>query len=276
MIAMAIINDPERDHRRRADDRARRHRAGADPGDAAAECRDEFNTAIILITHDLGVIAGMADRVLVMYAGRLVEPGLVDDVFDTPRMPYTVGLLGSIPTIDHVGELTPIQGAPPSLINLPPGCPFSPRCPLARAECSTIEPDLDADRPARPPRRVPATGDELVAVDGRHRAVRRGRGARHDGGARRRVEPARRPRQRDTPLLEVNDLVKHFPIRGGGLDPPRRRRGPRRLRRVLRHRRRRDARPGRRVRLAARRPPAGRCCSCTSRRRARCTSTARS
>src|SRR5207302_853076 len=93
----------------------------------------EFNSAVILITHDLGVVASMADRVLVMYAGRPVEIGSVDQIYERPRMPYTLGLLGSLPRLDGaVGDrLVPITGSPPSLVNLPPGCPFQARCPLA-------------------------------------------------------------------------------------------------------------------------------------------------
>ena len=90
MIAMAIANDPRRDHRRRADDRARRHHPGADSR-RAADGEEATGAAIVLITHDLGVIAGFADRVAVMYAGTLVETGEVDDVFYRPRMPYTLG-----------------------------------------------------------------------------------------------------------------------------------------------------------------------------------------
>jgi oligopeptide/dipeptide ABC transporter ATP-binding protein len=99
---------------------------------------------MVLITHDLGVIAGHADRICVMYAGKLVEKGSIDDVFYRPRMPYTLGLLGSLPRLDETGRerLTPIVGSPPSLVNLPPGCPFTPRCPMAETLCEEEEPDL--------------------------------------------------------------------------------------------------------------------------------------
>jgi peptide/nickel transport system ATP-binding protein len=99
---------------------------------------------MVLITHDLGVVAGQADRVLVMYAGKPVEIGSVDDIFYTPRMPYTLGLLGSLPRLDasDAERLTPIVGSPPSLINLPPGCPFAPRCPLRQPICDVEEPAL--------------------------------------------------------------------------------------------------------------------------------------
>ena len=142
MIAMAIINDPEliiADEPTTALDVT----VQAQVIETLMRIRDEFNTAIILITHDLGVIAGMVERLMVMYAGRLVEHGGVDDVFEHPRMPYTVGLLGSVPSLDAAeAELTPIKGAPPSLISIPPGCPFSPRCPLAVPSCEQVEPDL--------------------------------------------------------------------------------------------------------------------------------------
>jgi oligopeptide transport system ATP-binding protein len=90
----------------------------------------ELGTAVIIITHDLGVVAGMADRVIVMYAGRVVEEGPTDEIFARPRMPYTIGLLRSIPRLDEEEgrTLTPIRGLPPDLINLPQICPFSPRC----------------------------------------------------------------------------------------------------------------------------------------------------
>ena len=104
----------------------------------------ELNTAVIMITHDLGVVAGMADRVLVMYAGKVVEEGPTDELFANPRMPYTIGLLRSLPRLDAARgrKLTPIRGSPPNLIDLPPGCPFSPRCDYVQARCLTEEPAL--------------------------------------------------------------------------------------------------------------------------------------
>ncbi|GAA2572678.1 hypothetical protein GCM10010435_54350 [Winogradskya consettensis] len=114
--------------------------------EALEAARAETGAALVLITHDLGVIAGHTDRVCVMYAGKLVETGTVDEIFYGPRMPYTLGLLGSLPRIDESGRqrLTPITGAPPSLLNLPPGCPFSPRCPMTRDRCDDVEPVLTA------------------------------------------------------------------------------------------------------------------------------------
>ena len=105
--------------------------------------QDQLDHAIVLITHDLGVVAGMVDRMQVMYAGQVVESGTADDVFYSPRMPYSIGLLGSLPA--HAGtleRLKPISGAPPSLINVPAGCPFVPRCPLASSQCETTEAQL--------------------------------------------------------------------------------------------------------------------------------------
>jgi oligopeptide/dipeptide ABC transporter ATP-binding protein len=99
--------------------------------------KDEFNSAVILITHDLGVVAEIADELLVMYAGRVVERGTKRHVFYDPQMPYTWGLLGSIPRLDRPKpeRLHSIKGAPPSLINLPQGCKFRPRCPHAFEKC---------------------------------------------------------------------------------------------------------------------------------------------
>ena len=112
--------------------------------EALRAAQHETHAAMVLITHDLGVVAGQADRVLVMYAGKPVEIGAVDAIYHAPQMPYTLGLLGSLPRLDMRSQerLTPIQGAPPSLMNLPAGCPFTPRCPLARSLCQRTEPDL--------------------------------------------------------------------------------------------------------------------------------------
>jgi oligopeptide/dipeptide ABC transporter ATP-binding protein len=106
--------------------------------------KKDFNSAVIFITHDLGVIAEIADEIIVMYAGRVVEQGSTRDVFYDPQMPYTWGLLGSIPRLDRprVERLHTIEGTPPSLINLPQGCKFRPRCPHAFDKCME-EPELE-------------------------------------------------------------------------------------------------------------------------------------
>ncbi len=104
----------------------------------------ETDAATILITHDLGIVAEMCERVLVMYAGHIVESGDVSTIFRSPRHPYTIGLMNSLPKLTEDEEwLEPITGAPPSLIDLPPGCPFHPRCFLARERCTQENPPLE-------------------------------------------------------------------------------------------------------------------------------------
>jgi oligopeptide/dipeptide ABC transporter ATP-binding protein len=100
--------------------------------------------AVVLITHNLGVVARYADRVNVMYAGKLVEQGSARDVYSNPRHPYTIGLLRSVPRLDEPRKaiLRPIGGQPPDLMHLPPGCAFAPRCPYAVARCQTEVPPL--------------------------------------------------------------------------------------------------------------------------------------
>lgn len=104
-------------------------------------CQD-FGTAVIMITHDLGVVAGMTDRVVVMYAGKVVETAPTTEIFANPRHPYTLGLLASVPRLDaeRPEQLKTIEGAPPDLLKPPPGCPFMPRCAYARAICKTMPP----------------------------------------------------------------------------------------------------------------------------------------
>ncbi len=111
--------------------------------------RDMTGAGVLIITHDLGVVAEFADRALVMYAGRAVEQAGVESLYADRRMPYTAGLLGSVPRLGAPrGErLVPIPGAPPSLVVLPPGCPFAPRCPLAADECRRSEPALTVVAP---------------------------------------------------------------------------------------------------------------------------------
>ncbi|GLV57131.1 ABC transporter ATP-binding protein [Dictyobacter sp. S3.2.2.5] len=104
-------------------------------------CKD-LGTSLILITHDLGVVAGIADRVVVMYAGKVVEEGPTDELFANPRHPYTLGLLSSVPRLDEARqqELNTIEGSPPDLLRPPTGCPFMPRCSFARAACREMPP----------------------------------------------------------------------------------------------------------------------------------------
>jgi peptide/nickel transport system ATP-binding protein len=112
--------------------------------DLIKRLKREFNSAVILITHDVGVVADIADRVMVMYGGRVVEQGTKQEIFSNPQHPYTWGLLGSIPRLDRPRpeRLTAIPGQPPSLLRLPPGCAFNPRCPHSFDRCTSEVPAL--------------------------------------------------------------------------------------------------------------------------------------
>ncbi|WP_438291884.1 ABC transporter ATP-binding protein [Streptomyces sp. HUAS TT7] len=118
--------------------------------DLLAELQRELNMGLILITHDLGVVADVADKIAVMYAGRIVEQAPVHEIYKKPAHPYTKGLLESIPRLDQKGqELYAIKGLPPNLMHIPPGCAFNPRCPMAQDVCRTDVPplfDVAADR----------------------------------------------------------------------------------------------------------------------------------
>jgi oligopeptide transport system ATP-binding protein len=109
-----------------------------------ARLRRDLNTAVILITHDLGVVAGVTDRILVMYAGHIAEHAPTEELFADPRHPYTLGLLGAVPRLDAVrgSELVTIPGSPPDLLHPPEGCPFQPRCPFRIDRCKAYPPDL--------------------------------------------------------------------------------------------------------------------------------------
>jgi oligopeptide/dipeptide ABC transporter ATP-binding protein len=117
--------------------------------DLMQELQDKFGTAMILITHDLGIVAEKADRVAVMYAGKIVEYAGVEDLFAHPSHPYTLGLLASIPRLDAASNdaarprLNEIEGSVPSLLELPPGCTFAARCPYATAACHADYPPLE-------------------------------------------------------------------------------------------------------------------------------------
>ncbi len=143
MIAMALINDPKlliADEPTTALDVT----VQAQILDLLQRLQEELDTAIVMITHDLGVVAQITDRVAVMYAGRIVERGPTDEIFANPEHPYTWGLLRSIPRLDIPRDvaLVPIAGRPPSLINRPPGCGFHPRCPYVRDAHRDIDPRL--------------------------------------------------------------------------------------------------------------------------------------
>ena len=110
-----------------------------------ARLRDEFDTAVVIITHNLGLVARYVDRVNVMYAGKLVEAGPTNLVFSEPKHPYTIGLLSSVPRLDSLRNVAPsvIPGLPPNLADLPPGCSFAPRCKYASEECFDRPPPLE-------------------------------------------------------------------------------------------------------------------------------------
>jgi peptide/nickel transport system ATP-binding protein len=173
--------------------------------------REVTGAAIVMITHDLSVIAGFADRVAVMYAGRIVETGTVDEVFYSPRMPYTMGLLGAIPRADDPGDrpLVPIEGSPPSLVDLPPGCPFAPRCPLVFDTCREVEPAL-----------IP------IGSPGHRSACHLAEKIEAGGWGPADVYPlpdlpeapiARVPREEREVVLEAKDLMRHHPLLKGAV-----------------------------------------------------------
>ncbi len=105
--------------------------------------RDETDAAIVLITHDLGVVAELCDKVAVMYAGKIVEQGTVEDIFDRPKHPYTIGLLNSVPVPGNRERLQPIEGQPPNMHELPDGCRFAERCPFVMDQCLKQQPELE-------------------------------------------------------------------------------------------------------------------------------------
>jgi len=160
----------------------------------------QLGSAMVLITHDLGVVAGMADRVLVMYAGRAIEVGPVDDVYYRPRMPYTVGLLSSSPRLDRDDQqLVPIPGRPPSPLSLPTGCTFHPRCPIADERCSSDEPVL---RPVADTLQQAACHYAETVTAEIFRAP---------------PQPPAPELGEGTPVLRVAHLGKRFPVRGEGV-----------------------------------------------------------
>ena len=129
------------------------------------DLQDEYGMALMLITHDLGVVADVADRALLMYAGRVVETGRIRDVYDHPAHPYAQGLLDSLPTLDREGErLTPVRGAPPNLFSLPSGCAFRTRCPYAADRCATAVPALRHPEGWAPDHRAACHRSEEVLV----------------------------------------------------------------------------------------------------------------
>ncbi|MCX5386665.1 ABC transporter ATP-binding protein [Streptomyces sp. NBC_00083] len=163
MIATAIANDPDvivADEPTSALDAT----IQAQVLDALESARRATGAALLLVSHDLGVIARTADRVAVMYAGRIVETGPVEALFSHPRMPYTLGLLGSVPRLDAAVPLTPIPGVAAGPDSTGPGCAFAPRCPLATDTCREAEPEL-AGADVGPDLAEPGAGTQLLAPE---------------------------------------------------------------------------------------------------------------
>lgn len=206
VIAMAIANDPDliiADEPTTALDVT----IQAQILDLLRVAQRETHAGVIMITHDLGVVAGLADRVAVMYAGRIIERSSVEDAFYHSRHPYTIGLLGSLPRpdLDKDEPLTPVEGNPPSLLALPPGCPFAPRCPMVTAECVAAEPAL-----------VPTDRPDHNAACIRHSELAGKKYA--DVYPRADVPPAAEERSRsDEVILHVENLVKTYPLMKGAV-----------------------------------------------------------
>jgi len=212
VIAIAIANEPElliADEPTTALDVT----VQAQILDTLRSIREETKSAMILISHDLGVVAGVADRVLVMYAGKAVEVGEVEDIFRAPRMPYTIGLLASLPSVDERrGRLASIPGSPPSGTGYGRGCAFAPRCPISVPRCAT-QPALVTVGAAHTAACVFATAPGSADDDGREvlqglswdDGTAAAEPARHDSGA----GPAG-----DDVVITVTNLTKHFVIRG--------------------------------------------------------------
>ncbi len=211
VIAIAIANDPDviiADEPTTALDVT----IQAQILDVLAVAQKETGAAVVLITHDLGVIAGTVDDVMVMYAGRAVERASIDSLFERPSHPYTMGLLGAVPKPHVAAEhrLVPIRGNPPSLAAIPSGCPFSPRCPMAIDVCHKTEPLLEAFDAAEGHL---VSCHRLDTIRERHLSFQEVYPA---------LEPlpakwAEVPRDQRPAVLEVKDLVKTFPIQGKGL-----------------------------------------------------------
>ena len=209
MIAMAIANNPDvliADEPTTALDVT----IQAQILDVLERARQAVGSALVLITHDLGVVARTAHRILVMYAGRVAESGSVGDVFSRPNHPYTAGLLAAIPRLDtpRGQRLVPIEGSPPSMLSPPSGCAFAPRCSRASETC------------AQDPVPVPATGASPTHRCACHYPLSEwqplGSPAASEGKRTGEelapLAPVERETEQPGPILAVSDLVKHFPI----------------------------------------------------------------
>ncbi len=210
VIAMAIANNPDviiADEPTTALDVT----IQAQVLDVLRKAQRETGAALIFITHDLGVIASIADQIIVMYAGRPVEKASVDDIFYRPVMPYTMGLLGAIPRLGRHGteRLVPIPGSPMNLVNMPKGCPFASRCPLAVDACRETEPELRAAK---------GRDGQLVACHRTDEILERGLTYRDvyqvGQGVKSKFDGI--PRAQRRTVLDVRDLKKTFPLTSSG------------------------------------------------------------
>lgn len=173
--------------------------------------QEETGAAVVMITHDLGVVAGIADEIMVMYAGKAVETGNADDIYYRPRMPYTIGLLGAIPRVDTATKaaLVPIKGTPPNLISPPPGCSFAARCPLATEECRSADVQLvtiDGD----PRHQAACIKTDQIGGDADAHEI-------YDVPEIATSEIEAIPRAQRKKVLELKDVQRHFPLLKGAL-----------------------------------------------------------
>ena len=222
VIAIAIANDPDliiADEPTTALDVT----IQAQILDVLRTAKEETGAGVIMITHDLGVVAGMADRVAVMYAGRIVETGDVDDIFYRSRMPYTIGLLGALPRLDAKKDsaLATLDGNPPSLLKEPTGCPFAARCPMAAEECLNGEPELTLVRaegaldasgqvPAGPQYSACKRFPEIEAKNLDYQDI-------YPLPRLKTPETLSLPHEEREEVLRVTDLVKNFPLMKGAV-----------------------------------------------------------
>ena len=213
MIAMAIANDPDvilADEPTTALDVT----IQAQVISVLRRAQQETGAALVFVSHDLGVIAGFADRVAVMYAGRVVETAPIEELFARPRMPYTLGLIGAVPRLDVKARaaLVPIPGTPPSMLEYHGGCPFADRCPLVIDECRTAEPAL---------RSLPGDtgGDHRVACIRAEEIVEKNLAPRDVFDVPALDEPALAavPREDRAVVLKTEGLVRTFPLVAGAV-----------------------------------------------------------
>ncbi|XAS67304.1 ABC transporter ATP-binding protein [Micrococcaceae bacterium Sec5.7] len=173
--------------------------------------QEETGAAVVMITHDLGVVAGMADDIMVMYAGKPVETGTVDDIYYNPRMPYTMGLLGAVPRVDvsEKSSLVPIEGIPPNLALTPTACSFAPRCPLVSDSCLAGEPPLWPVTGSEGHKAACIKTDSLATEVDVHELFKAP------------PVPVSRfdaiPREERRKVLQLKDVRKHFPLVKGAL-----------------------------------------------------------